>query len=393
MTTHLESYFNRYPDVPREAILKTDILRLGVRTERQCETDWFGVTTTEFSLQGGVYELRRTALKANAPTPQTPYSIVSCEGAPTLHYDGVPIAPVTFVPEPGFARLRFPDGAPYSDYAMLSLNGHELFLLVYPHCQNWDYGEQCAFCDLGTKGVAHLPDPERVAEVVATAFLEPVQMPRRPLGYMLSGGAIRSEVAGQDEAGFFTRYVRAIKQRLGNRWPCSLAVRALDKEGLKRLYSSGVDVVSMNLEVWDERIFASVCPGKMRAIGYTEWVNRLLQAVDIFGEGNVHSTFVSGVEMAQPFGFGEVGAAVRHTAQGFRFLMKHGVIPKIAAWYIAPRSRLASCQPPPLDYYIEIMIQWYEIWREYVLPPPTGLGPMGPGRAVWPTSAFLELGS
>ncbi|MBM4430717.1 MAG: hypothetical protein FJ026_10280 [Chloroflexi bacterium] len=218
-------------------------------------------------------------------------------------------------------------------------------------------------------------------------------MPKRPLGYMLSGGAIRTQVAEQGEADFFAGYVQAIKRRLGNRWPCSLAIRALDSEGLKKLHGSGADVVSMNLEVWDEGIFVQVCPGKMRAVGYKEWIRRLLRAVDIFGQGNVHSTFVSGVEMAQPFGFRDVGAAVRSTAEGFRFLMQQGVIPKIAVWYVAPRSRLAGCQPAPLEYHIEIMIHWYEIWRECMLPPPAGLGPMGPGRAIWSTSAFLDMGS
>lgn len=199
------------------------------------------------------------------------------------------------------------------------------------------------------------------------------------------------EVAGQDEISYFASYVQAIKQRLGNRWPCSNAIAAQDEESLRRLHASGADVVSMNMEVWDDRIFAQLCPGKMRSIGYAEWIRRLVKAVDIYGEGNVHSTFVSGVEMVLLYGFSDLSAAVTSTARGFRFLMQHGVIPKISVWYAGPGSRLAGSAPPPLEFYIEIMRRWHETWHEFLLPPPTGLGPMDPGRATWSSRAFLDI--
>ena len=39
----------------------------------------------------------------------------------------------------------------------------------------------------------------------------------------------------------------------------------------------------------------------------------------------------------------------------------YSVIPKIYVWYVTPRSRLSGCQPAPLEYYMEIMIHWYEV--------------------------------
>jgi len=388
----LEWAFNHYLDIPKEAVIKTDLLRLGVRMEAECEVDWFGVDNAEFWLEGGIYQLRPTIVKANAPSPATPYAITVRDGVPTLQCEDLPIAAITFVPEPRFASRCFSDGSAYADYAMAALGGHELFLMIYPHCQNWDCGEQCAFCDLGVASCTDVPDPERMAEVAAAAFLEPEQMPARPVSLMLTGGAIRRPVRELDEAAFFGAYVQAIKRRLGNRWPCSLAIRALDEASQRRLFESGADVVSMNLEVWDETIFDQLCPGKRQSIGYREWVDRLLCAVDIFGEGNVHCTFVSGVEMAQPFGFDDMSTALDSTLSGFRYLMEHGVIPKMAVWYVAPRSALAHCQPPELGFLLEISKGWYNIWRESHLPPPRGLGPMGPGRAVWTTSAFLDMG-
>ena len=112
------------------------------------------------------------------------------------------------------------------------------------------------------------------------------------------------------------------------------------------------------------------------------------------GEGNVTPNMVSGVEMAQPWGFDRVDDAVKSAQEGFEYLMSHGVIPHLDTWCIEPGSPLEGHPPVPLDFFIRADIAWYETWRKYNLPPFAGYGPMGgPGIAVYGNTASVDMGA
>ena len=155
-----------------------------------------------------------------------------------------------------------------------------------------------------------------------------------------------------------------------------------DKKVYKRYKAAGVTAIHAQLEVWDKDLFKVICPGKARMIGWDAWVKKILDAVDVFGEGNVTPGLVAGVEMCQPYGFKDVDQAIKSTAEGFEFLMSHGVSVRYNCWNISPWSALASNQPPPLEYFVRLDKAWCESLNTFNLPPPTGFGQMGPGRAT-----------
>jgi hypothetical protein len=106
----------------------------------------------------------------------------------------------------------------------------------------------------------------------------------------------------------------------------------------------------------------------------------MLDEVDVFGEGNVTPCFVEGVEMCQPWGFKTVDEAVKSTAEGWDFLMSHGVIPRPNLWVVSSKSALKGNTPPPLEFYVRMDLAWYELWHKYTLPPVRRFNLMGPGR-------------
>jgi len=405
----IEAVFERYPGVPPEVIVKEDLLHKGVgfaddlvaQDPSRQEMIWY-FAQKELILHGGPYGLRRTLVQASTKT-SAPYVVQVMDGRPVLRQHGQTIADIEFPPRPPYYSRSLPDGTPYSDVAAISYGGHVLYVLLFSDCQNWDHGEQCRFCDIHKdmqrrESSRQIPtktyqDPRAVAEVLGEVLGGEAMLSERPVAYLLSGGAIRTGLAGFNEADFFLRYVEAVKPKVGNRWPCIVVTRAQQAKDLRRFRAAGVNAVSHNLEVWDDRLFHVICPGKAGSIGREEWLRRLLEAVPIFGEGHVQSTFVAGVEMMQPFGFREVEEAVASTTKGFDFLMAHGVIPKLCNWYISGDSALARQPMPPLDYYIRIAQEWYRLWVKHCLPQPCGLGPMGPGRAIWSQSAFLDMGT
>ena len=74
---------------------------------------------------------------------------------------------------------------------------------------------------------------------------------------------ILKDMGGIGELEFYSRYVRAIKEKAGNRWPCLLQIGALEEDDYKRLRDAGVDCVHSNPEVWGKDLFPIVCPEKV----------------------------------------------------------------------------------------------------------------------------------
>ena len=172
--------------------------------------------------------------------------------------------------------------------------------------------------------------------------------------------------------------------------PCSGTAKT--KEVYKKYREAGVTCPNGNLEVWGKKLFEAYCPGKAHLVGWKEWLKRLCDSVEIFGEGYVIPNMVQGVEMAKPFGFDKVEDAVESTSEGFEFLMSHGIVPRQNHWCVEKESYLKDNVSPPLDYFIQINMKWYEIWNKYKLPPVAGFGHMGPGRSRNQNSTFMEIG-
>ena len=121
----------------------------------------------------------------------------------------------------------------------------------------------------------------------------------------------------------------------------------------------------------------------------------MIEEVDVFGEGNVVGGFVAGVEMAQPWGFKDVDKAIKSTTQGMEYLMSHGVVPRPINWGVEARSALAGQNHLPLDYFINIDMNWYELMCKYRLPAPCEAHcprRMGPGIWEFPLSAMGDMG-
>ncbi|MEM4222757.1 MAG: hypothetical protein QXZ33_02225 [Metallosphaera sp.] len=144
-------------------------------------------------------------------------------------------------------------------------------------------------------------------------------------------------------------------------------------------------------------MFSLISPGKSQNVGRDEWIRRTVEAVRVFGVGNVSPNFVAGIEMAYspdfPYGFRRVEDAVKSTAEGIEYLMSRDVTPKFDTWGLEPRSWFGvhGVSLPPLEYYLELYRVYRDLRREYGMPWPRGLGDPGPGVSKVPASGFMDL--
>jgi hypothetical protein len=429
-TPTVETYARKYPGVPREVILKEDLLRRGMsltdaalEASRGCRTQAYylfsynisghhdlkeGVSTAapeDIRFLGGPYNLKRTWVRV-VLNKDSPYQIDMVDGVPMICEEGIPIAEVIYPSKPQYYGKTFPDGLRYEQVIPLLYDSYA-FITTFRACHYWGDKEECRFCDInynlrelrkltGDHVTADaIKNKDQLVEVLGAMAEEPDPAKRMLTVLMTGGSIVRPVRGGPDNATDFNLpYVEAIRAKLGRRIPIVMITESQPMDNVRRFRDAGVTSHNANLEVWDKRLFEAIAPGKAKYIGYDLWVKRLVDAVAIMGEGGVSPNMVSGVEMAQPGGFETVSDAVSSAREGFEFLMSRGVIPHLDTWCVEPGTALAGHPPIPLDFLIQADLAWYETWRKYKLPPFAGYGPMGggPGVAVYGNTASVDLG-
>jgi len=425
----VEAYAKKYPGVPLEVILKEDLLRRGLsltdaamEAARGCRTQAYylfsynisghhdmkeGMSTAapeDIVFRHGPYGLRRTWVRVvlNAASP---YVIDVIDGKTMICEGGVPVAEAVYPMKPQYYGSMFSDGLRYEQVVPLLYNSYA-FITTFRACHYWGDKEECKFCDINynLREVRRLTgdhvtadaikDKAKVVDVLDAMTQEPDPAKRMITVIMTGGSIVRKLKGGPDNATDFNLpYVEAIRERIGRRIPIVMITESQPLENVRRFRDGGVTVHNANLEVFDKRLFQAIAPGKDKYIGYDLWVERLLQSVDIMGEGRVSPNMVSGIELAQPWGFKTVDEAVRSAARGFEFFMSKGVVPHLDTWCIEPGTALAGHPPVSLDFLIRADLAWYETWRKYKLPPFEGYGPMGggPGIAVYGNTGSVDL--
>lgn len=419
----IEALRKVHPTLPPEVFVKEDLLRLGVGFSEDAlrvasgykpksyfifsfdrrPIAEFGQSENlrapeELALEGGLLGFRRTIVSVRIH-PESPYQVVILDGRLVLEADGELICGIELQSTPSYYKRRLRSGKPITEMAPTIEWGYLVYLTVYRKCQYFGFKEECRFCDLNEnfrqQRAAGRPyqTVKEVDEIVeALEIIAEEDVERRSGALTITGGSITRHLRGEDEAGFYIRYARAILERFPDRWIPKLVIQALPRERLLAFRDAGVRIYHPNYEVWDRRLFPLICPGKEDWVGRDEWMRRIVDAAEVFGPSCVIPNFVAGVEMAKPHGFDSVDAALASTGEGLDYFMARGITPRFTVWCPEPLSVLGRDQgPAPLAYHVGLLELWRDTHRRYRLPVPPGYGPAGAGRAVFSVSSFMDV--
>ena len=425
-TDQVEGLIARFPHIPREAVLKEDLLRTGISFDDSALTDnlegevkpksYFIFSfdqkplrelgnaairrpPEEVALTGGPWELRRTIVSVRT-NPDSPYRISRGEsGTLQMWLDGRVIADVALPPMPEYYRHGLANGKTVMETAPTIQWGYLIYLTVLRLCQYFGAKEECQYCDINHNWRQHKQEGrpytgvKPVDDVLeALAIIDRYDTARVSQAYTLTGGSVTSRVDGLAEADFYGRYAQAIEERFPGRWIGKVVAQALPREDVQRYFDYGIRIYHPNYEVWDKRLFEIICPGKERYVGRDEWHRRIFDAAEVFGPRYVIPNFVAGVEMARPFGFATVNEAIRSTREGLDHFMSRGITPRFTTWCPEPSTPLGKDNPEgaPLEYHIRLLEVYRETLEKHGLKPPPGYGVAGPGNAVFSVSSFMD---
>jgi len=174
-TALLEDLMARFAHVPREAVLKEDLLRTGIAFEESALTDnldgevkpksYFIFSfdqkplaalgeaakrrpPEEIALTGGPYELRRTIVSVRV-NPDSPYRARRGESETLqLSLEGRDIADIGLPPMPEYYRHALSNGKTVMETAPTIQWGYLVYLTVLRLCQYFGAKEECGFCDI-----------------------------------------------------------------------------------------------------------------------------------------------------------------------------------------------------------------------------------------------------
>src|SRR6266511_2307627 len=263
-TTLVEGLMERFPDVPREAVLKEDLLRAGIAFDESALTDnldgdvkpksYFIFSfdqkplaqlgeaakrrpPEEIALTGGPYQLRRTIVSVRV-NPDSPYRAFGGEAAELrLELEGNAIADIGLPPMPEYYRHTLANGKSVMETAPTIQWGYLIYLTVLRLCQYFGAKEECGFCDINHNWRQHrqagrpYTGVRPVDDVLeALELIDRYDSDKASKAYTLTGGSITSTVDGLAEADFYGRYAQAIEERFPKRWIGKLVAQALPKD-------------------------------------------------------------------------------------------------------------------------------------------------------------------
>jgi hypothetical protein len=415
----LEKMEREYKQIPMEAILKQDVLRIGInftpeslsKSEFKAK-DYFIFsfdhtpvanqsdkivykTPEEIKVRGGYFHLAPTIISTRN-NPDSPYLVKLINEKPHLVLDETDLGELEFPPIPSWYQHKTKTGKIPGEIAPVIEWGYLIYLTVFRNCQYFGKEEECAYCDINHnyrqqknagRPYTGVKDIEDILEVLSWIDKEDTIAKV----YTITGGSVTSTLKKKNEVDFYLEYPIEIEKRFPGRWMGKLVAQAFEKEDCKKFSDAGIKVYHPNYEVWDKELFKKICPGKESYVGRDTWIRRIVESAEVFGPSYVIPNFVAGVEISEPYGFRTVREAVQSTTEGLEFFMSKGIMPRFTAWCPEPFTTLGTQAGPTLEYFCELLTSWKNTFEKYNLPTPPGYGEPGVGKAVFSVSAFMDV--
>lgn len=381
----LEEVIEKYPDVSRFVILKTDVhLRGYVLSEKAFkkldpsiyQTEARGVFGDKLNVPHGLILRDGTIIVGGYEYNlgiRDPYLIDVVDGRLVLTDQGKVLEEVEYWRKPDFFDKTTTKGTPM--FEILGCRPQRLNMNLNRHCHFWDTpGEGCKYCSIGAVAAddrrnnrSPLLDLDEIYETVKEALKQEGRFTSicATMGSILSGKELFD-----DEVDLYIRVMQKIQPLFTTKKiRIQLVATAYSKEQLERIRDhTGIFNYTSDLEVLNKELFEWICPGKARNVGYEGWKQRIYDAVDVFGKGQVNAGIIGGLELARPNGFKTEDEALASTLAEAEELAKHGVSTVNTVWTVGSNTMFAKQVPPSLEYYVRLAKGLNDIREAYDIP-------------------------
>lgn len=284
--------------------------------------------------------------------PDSQYSVVR-DGEKFLLIQGKDqvLDEVTFEKKPKFYNKKTSEGKDMSRIVQANSRGR-LAITYSNECALLDKGLDCLFCNIndtkrrfGELDRIEWKNPQEIGETVAEGYKEGYH------GFNLTGGFVPE----RREVEYYLDVIEAVKEHTGIEDVHGMACVGApsDLSVIEKYKEAGYQHIATNIEIWDENMFKTICPGKEQLCGGRQnWINALKKEVEVFGKGNVRSVLVGGIEPKESL------------LEGIEYMASLGVIAVPSIWKPCIGSALEGHRTPTTQWHQEIAEKTYQIHKK-----------------------------
>ena len=299
----------------REQELKLYLLAHGVRIEPEAERVWTErfqgpMSLSEYASTSGICVYTASGNYINVPfieafTKTTEARFVF-DGEFAVVWRGVRF-PVSVIPVPAYHHTMYNDDGVEYPYTNIGVTHTDRCRISPIEGCSW----VCTFCDLPYEKRYRKKPKHELLRAIELAKDDPLSP---ALHVLISGGTPRPE----DEP-----WIDDVYAFIAQNSPIPVDVMMPARHDMNYpawLRSVGVNLLSINLEIWDIAQARRITPNKARLLGRDHYLNYIEKSVEVFGVGFVQSLMV----------FGESIEPIESTLEGVRSLVERGCIPVLS---------------------------------------------------------------
>lgn len=273
-------------------------------------------------------------------SPSSKFKVHKSGDALILMKNGTELCEVSWPKRPDFYDMKTRSGESMKKVA--SMRGDCGLRVCFDNaCNYFVKGEQCKFCNIvparqrNRNHVVTRKESEDIYDVVYEAIIKQNVCPHL---------AMTAGAAKDDGLGNLPEILERIKPLQKEKYfPVVTAVTATrNKEETEYLCSTGISSVAFNLEIWDEKIFHEICPGKTRRVGRDRWIESLFEARDLLKPARTLSSFVVGLEPKETL------------LEGIDYLSSNGVWPIMSPFIPMVGTEYEGKQAPDPDWVWDV---------------------------------------
>ena len=336
-------------------LLKLDLYCKGIKIDKSCYIEQDGgraIMRTRAGLGSGLEAILPGNLWTNIPVVEffvkdSPYSLHREQGRYKVYRDGEFIAEIKLSPQPKWYDKKTSSGKIMKRVG--SLQG--TYLGIYPAkvCEYWT-GEtktNCKFCSVGLNLGADDADEKSLGDVMETVREAVLESKITYVDFNTG------HYHGDTYLDILEPYIAAIKKEFG----LLIGVQTPPHHDLKRydqLKALGVNRVSFCFEIFDEKRFIDVCPGKHVEYG----LNRYLEAVEYCARrfDTCNGEIIAGLEPPES------------SIKAIEWITSVGAIPTVCVFRPLQGTDYSNVPPPKTEDMIPIFRRLYECCMERRLP-------------------------
>ena len=293
-----------------------------------------------------------------SPTKQkTPFRLMLKDGKPVITCNDTFLTEITFHAKTSFHEQKTSGGIPFWNLAVVQGWDALTFACMWP-CEITQSGGSCAFCHTGSYGAPN----HSLSEMMEVIRYSMEESPKTKILKMTAGSTFNPEV----EIDKYVKILNEIDKTFGiDKVPTVIYLTPpSDVKQLDRLFDAGVGWVACDLDIWNERLFEKICPGKARINTRKRYLDALYYMADKYGPNRACCVFVAGIEPAESLIEGETVLAERGIVSWPSPLMPFAIEQKV----------LNEKQPFSISYFRTVRKETAKLYKKYGLAVPTSAG-------------------